>query len=157
MIYEFDVRVIPTFEYIACRHKGSYDTICEAFEELLTWAKPKGLAAKSEIRMIAVYHDDPRITDEADLRSDAGLIVTEKVKVSDGIKHHEILQGLYAIGRFEMNIEECQLAWDTMFRVIEEQGYEFIEGIPCFELYPMCSPHNEDMWKTDIYIPIKVK
>lgn len=157
MTYEFDVRVIPTFEYIACRHKGSYDTICESFEELLTWAKPKGLAAKAETRMIAVYHDDPRTTDEDDLRSDAGLIVTEKVKTGDGIRHHEVLEGLYAIGRFEMSIEECELAWDTMFREITEQGYEFIDGIPCFELYPMCSPHPDGIWKTDIYIPIKIK
>jgi hypothetical protein len=75
------------FAYV--RHIGPYAKDEKLFERLINklcaWAGPRGLLARPDAKMLAVYHDNPDITDEKNLRTDMCLTVPPDTKVDGEI------------------------------------------------------------------------
>lgn len=152
----FEIKRLEDIHVVYCRHYGSYTTMQQSFEKVMRWAYPKGLVNTPDFHLAAIYHDNPNVTKEEKLISDACLIIKEPMKADGEIGAYTIKSGLYAVGRFEISWDEFQPAWESMYRLIDEHGFQ-CSGLP-FEVYLNNSEtHPEKKWIVDICIPVTAK
>lgn len=151
----FEIKNIPAVDIIYCRHLGALDQMQEAFAKLMQWAYPRGLVSAPEMKLLSIYHDNPDITEKDKLTADAAMIVHKGVKTEGEIGGYEISGGLYAIGRFEIGMEEFPDAWRGMFDLLAEHGCQCTNGYH-YEIYQNNrDEHPEKKWIVDICIPVK--
>lgn len=85
----------------------------------------------------------------------AAMIVGQEVKTDGEIGQYEIEEGLYAVGLFEIAMEEFPAAWRAAFELIAEHGCQCTNGYH-YEVYRNNRDgHPEKKWVVDIYIPVK--
>jgi AraC family transcriptional regulator len=158
---QVEVKDMPEFHVAYVRHigpyKGNSELFEKLFEKLMKWAGPRGLLRFPETKVLAVYHDDPKITDEGKLRTSACITIPKDTPVEGEIGKMAISGGKYAMARFELaDSSEYEGAWDMVFGVwLPESGYQPDDG-PCYELYlndPKEHPENKHI--VDICIPVK--
>ena len=155
-----EVKDMPERHVVYVRHIGAYQGNTELFgslfQKLMTWAGPRGLLNFPETKMLSVYHDSPDITDESKLRTDVCITVPENTEVDGEIGKETIPGGKYAVGHFEISVDQYEDAWNTIFGGwLPQSGYQCVDG-PCYELYlndP--SQHPEGKCIVDIYVPVK--
>jgi len=141
------------------RHVGPYagDTALfgRLFGKLMGWAGPRGLL-QPEMQCMAVYHDDPKVTEDDRLRLSVCIPVPEDTKTDDGIGKMTIPAGKCAFARFELNPDEYSRAWDAvMGKWLPESGFQ-PDDRPCFELYHNDpKTHPEGLHIVDICVPVK--
>lgn len=152
----FEIKHLEATYVVYCRHYGAYTNMQQAFEKLMKWAYPRGLVASPDFKMAAIYHDNPHVTEEEKLISDACLIVKEPIKTNGEISAYTLQSGKYAVGRFEISWDEFQTAWQCMYMLVEKHGCQCC-GLP-FEVYQNNSEeHPEKKWIIDICIPVVAK
>ena len=152
----FEIKQLDAIHVVYCRHYGAYTNMQQSFEKLMRWAYPKGLVTTPDSHLAAIYHDNPNVTEEEKRISDACLIVKEPIKTDGEISAHTLPAGQYAIGRFEILWDEFQIAWECMFRLIDEHGCQCCD-LP-FEVYLNNSEtHPEKKWLVDLCIPVTSK
>ena len=144
-----------TVAYI--RHIGPYKGNEKLFEQLwnkiFSWAGSRGLMGNPDMKMLAMYHDDPNITDEQKLRMSVCLSVPDNTKVDGEVGKMQLDGGTYAVGRFLVDATQFQQAWEWMYgQWLPSSGYQ-PDDKPCFELYPE-EPKN-GKFTVDICIPVK--
>lgn len=144
----------PERRVAALRHVGAYHRIGETFGRLGGIAGPAGLFGP-DTTMLAIYHDDPETTPEAELRSDAGLTIAEGRSLPDGLAEHRIPAGRYACATHVGAYEGLADAWSQfMGRWLPQSGHRVREGV-CFEIYrndPTRTPKEELI--TEMYVPL---
>jgi len=153
-----EVKNLPKMTVAYIRHTGPYQGNDKLFqnltEELCRWAGPRGLLGHPTAKILAVYHDDPKVTEQDKLRLSMCLTVPENTKVDGRIGKMEIAEGAYAVGRFEVNSQEFGEAWDWLYGSwLPQSGYQPDDG-PCFEVYPE-EPKAGEKIKVDICVPVK--
>jgi len=145
------------------RHIGTYEELGIVFKpmigRLMEWAQSKG-ELNENTRLLAVYHDNPNITDEDKLKTSICVTVAEDTKTQGDIGKMEIAGGEYAIGHFEINDADAALehgqAWDYMYGVWLPQSGYMPDDNPVFEVYvnnPETHPERKHI--VDIYLPVK--
>jgi AraC family transcriptional regulator len=72
---EVEVKQVDELRVAALRHVGPYPGLGEAFARLSQIAGAAGLF-RPGVFMLGIFHDDPRTTPEAELRSDAAVRAT---------------------------------------------------------------------------------
>lgn len=157
---EVKVKNIPSFTVAYVRHTGPYKGNSNLFEnlwtKLSTWAGPRDLMSQPDLKCMCVYHDDPEITDEKNLRLSICISVPENTKVEGEIGKMEIPEGKYAVAHFEINSDEYQKAWDYLYgQWMPQSGYQPDDGF-CYELMlndP--STHPEHKHIIEIHVPVK--
>jgi len=155
MQVDVEVKQMPAYHVAYTRHVGSYSEIGEAYERLMKWAGPRGLIGP-QAAVLAVYHDDPSVTDEDKLQSSACLSVPDGTPVEGEIGEMEIAGGQYAVGHFEIAAEQFGQAWDALFGGwLPESGYQ-CDDRPCYELYLNDhEQHPEKKFIVDICVPVR--
>ena len=142
------------------RHIGSYvgnSTLFDKlFGKLFKWAGPRRLLNFPKTKILSVYYDDPKITEENKLRMDISISIPETTEVSGGIGKMTIAGGKYAIGRFEIKTDEYSDAWNKMMgEWLPDSGY-VPDDRPCFEMYQNDpKQHPQGMHIIDICVPVK--
>ena len=109
-----------------------------------------------ETKVISVYYDNPKITDEDKLRLDVCISVPDDTAVDGEVGKMTIPGGKYAVGHFELAGDEYPQAWSALcVGWLPDSGYQPDDG-PCFELY-LNDPkeHPEGKCVVDIYMPVK--
>ena len=155
-----EVKQIPEFHVAYVRHIGPYQGNVELFENLfgrlMKWAGPRELLRFPETKVLVIYHDNPDITDENSLRTSACITVPKDTPVSGEIGKMAVPGGRYASARFEINTDDFQAAWDTVFSGwLPESGYQ-PDDRPCFELcHNDYKEHPEKKHILDICVPVK--
>ena len=156
---EVQVREIPDMTVAYVRHIGPYKGDNALFGsligQLMTWAGPRNLLTP-DAKLLAVYHDNPEITEADKQRVSMCLTVPEKTEVGGEIGKMVIPGGPYAMARFEINADEYQQAWDTvMAGWFPESGYQPTDGLS-YELYHG-SPDEHPAGKhvLDICVPVE--
>lgn len=150
----FDIKTLEEKHVIYARHRGAYSEMGEAFQRLMQWAYPRGLV-NGFPQLGAVYLDDPAITPVEKLQSDAILVVDKDVKTDGAIGKYTIPGGKYAVGRFEIAMEEFGAAWTSMCGLIKDNGLVSVDGYH-FEMYlNNFDEHPEKKHIVDICIPVK--
>jgi AraC family transcriptional regulator len=81
---------------LAVSHRGPYTTISDAFTRLDGFFREGKLPPPAVQGLVALYHDDPDSTPAAELRSDAGVIVSSEAPIPDGLHEVIIPAGKYA-------------------------------------------------------------
>lgn len=157
---QVEVKHVPEKHVIYVRHTGPYrgdsELFAELFGRLFKWANPRDLIKYPETEMLTVYHDSPEITEDNKLRISVCLTVSEKTEVSGEVGKMVIPSGKYAIGHFELSVDQYQEAWNSLFaHWLPESGYQ-PDDHPCFELY-LNHPdeHPEKKHLVDIYLAVK--
>jgi len=155
-----EVKNFPEMHVAYIRHIGPYagDSALfqSLFEKLGRWAGPRGLFSNPDTKILTVYHDDPQLTDEDKLRTSACITIPEDMAVDGEIGKMTIETGDYAVGHFEINVDEYGEAWDhLMCGWLPQSGYQPDDRM-CFEINlndPNKHPENKHI--VDIYIPVK--
>ena len=155
-----EVKDMPELNVAYIRHigpyKGDQELFSRLFNKLMSWAGPRGLLRFPETKVMALYHDNPDITDESQLRTDACITVPEDTQVDGEIGKANIPAGKYAVAHFEITPDQYQDAWNAVYGGwLPESGYQPEDG-PCYELY-LNDPkeHPEGKHIVDICIPVK--
>ncbi|MCP5105468.1 MAG: GyrI-like domain-containing protein [bacterium] len=96
------------------------------------------------------------LTDEDKLRLSVCITVPEDTKGEGEVGKMVVTGGKFAVGRFEINMDEYPHAWYTMMAGwMPESGYQPDDRL-CYELYrndPKEHPENKHIF--DICIPVK--
>lgn len=144
----------PELRVFCVRHVGSYSRISEAFARLSEAAGRAGLLQGRAI-LLAVYHDDPEATPEAELRSDAALVVAEGVSPPAGLTEQRIAAGRYAKTTHVGPYEGLGDAWARLMgQWLPKSGERLGEGVS-HEIYvnnPMEVPKEQLV--TELYLPL---
>jgi AraC family transcriptional regulator len=157
---KIEVKEMPELNVAYVQHIGPYkgDTKLFAglFGKLMGWAGPRGLLSSSETMVLSVYHDDPKTTEEEKFRTSACITVPEGIEVEGDIGKMTVPGGMYAVGRFELDPDEYEEAWNLIYGDwLPKSGYQS-DDRPSFEIYwndP--SEHPENKHIVDICIPVK--
>lgn len=155
-----EVKEMPELHVAYVRHTGPYKGDAKLFAglfgKLMEWAGPRGLLRFPETMVLSVYHDDPEITEEDKLRTSACITVPEDTRVEREIGKMTVPGGKYAVGRFELDPDEYEEAWNMLYGDwLPESGYQ-LDDRPCFEIYqndPKEHPENKHI--VDICVPVK--
>lgn len=156
-----EVKEMPTMHVAYVRHIGPYKGDSELFErlfgKLMKWAGPRGLLRFPETKVLAVYHDDPKITDEDKLRTSACITISEDTAVEGEVGKTAIPGGKFAVASFELaGSQEYEEAWNMVFGGwLPESGYQPDDRL-CYELYQNDpKEHPEGTHIVDICVPVK--
>jgi AraC family transcriptional regulator len=154
-----EVGEVPAFTLAYVRHTGPYEGDTELFGRLfgkiMKWAGPRGLLGPQS-RVMAVYHDNPGLTEPDKLRVSVGVSVPDDTPVDGEIGKMVIPGGTWAIAGFELAADEYAAAWDAVFSGwLPDSGYQPTDGV-CYEQY-LNDPeqHPEHKCAVNICVPVK--
>jgi AraC family transcriptional regulator len=155
-----EVKELQEMTVAYVRHIGPYKGDSALFERMFTklfkWAGARDLLNIPETKTIAVYHDNPGITDDSKLRTSMCITVPATTEIDGEVGKMNIEGGKYALGHFELNVDEYEQAWKIVYGDwLPQSGYQ-PDDKPCFEIYhndPETHPEKKHI--VDICIPIK--
>jgi AraC family transcriptional regulator len=125
-----------------------------AYQKLVQWAAPKGLLSKQS-KMVTIYHDSFKVTEENKVRVSACLALKAPVNTSGEIGLTSIEEGRYVVGNFEIGLDEFTKSWTGLFVWMNENGYQKADRNP-FEIYHNnFKEHPERKCIVDFCIPIE--
>lgn len=151
---KIEIRQMPALHLICYRRTGAFEQIGQAYAELFKWASPRGLL-HAHTKAVSLYHDDPSVTDIEKMRNDACLVVEKSIQVEGNIRKHQTLEGKYAVGYFEIGLEDFEKAWNSMYAWLSESGYQPKEASP-YEIYHNDhEQHPQKKFILEICIPVK--
>ena len=151
---EVQIKEVEKMRVACVEHVGPYNQISTAFARLGELAGPAGLFSVAS-GMVGLYYDDPESTPAADLRADAGLVVSGECKIPKGLRERWIDAGTYAC---TVHIGPHTQLGDVWARFLggwlPQSGYRMADTVS-FEMYRN-SPQDTDPAKlcTELYIPL---
>jgi len=153
---ELTTKTLPAMRLAAVLHTGAYNQIGPAFRRLGSIAAPAGLFAHPGAMMLGVYKDDPQTTPVGQLRSAAGVVIPDGVKIPDGLVEEHAPGGRFACGTHRGSYEKLPDAWTKlMSELIPAAGYRRRQA-PSYERYVNDpSQVTEAELLTEICIPIE--
>ena len=150
-----EIKQLPAQRVATVRHIGAYNRISEAFGRLGETAGMAGLI-QGKPTMIALFHDLPEVTPEAELRSDAGIVVPEGAPLPATLGEERLPAGRYACAVHVGPYERVGDAWSRfMGEWLPRSGERMAPDGTCFEVYlntPADVPQAQ--LKTELYIPL---
>lgn len=152
-----EVKTLPDMTVAYIRHIGPYKGDEQLFaglwNKLFAWAGPRGLLGKPDMVSLAVYHDDPNITEEMKLRTSICINVDDNTKVEGEFGKMKIEGGEYVVANFEVDATQFAEAWQWMYSTwFPASGYQ-PDDKPCFERYT--EEPKDGKFIVDICVPIK--
>ncbi|HOW85633.1 MAG TPA: GyrI-like domain-containing protein [Candidatus Aminicenantes bacterium] len=153
---DVEVKDLPALEVSYVRHIGPFQGVAGAFEKLMRWAGPRGLIRFPETKLLAVYHDNPDITEADKLRSSACITVPAETKADGEIGRMSIPGGRFAVARAEILPHQFGEAWNALMGDwFPESGYQPDDRM-CYEVY-LNDPksHPEGKFLIEICEPVR--
>jgi AraC family transcriptional regulator len=154
------VEDLSTITVAYVRNVGPYKGNEKLFEtlwaRLMMWAGPRGLMQQPNMSCLSIYHDDPDVTDEKNLRVSVCISVPPDTVVDADIGKMELAGGKCAVARFEIDGDQFQDAWNFVYgEWLPKSGYQ-CDDRPCFERY-MNDPkkHPQKKHIVDICVPVR--
>lgn len=151
-----EVRDLPAKTVAYIRHTGPYkgdeELFNRLFSRLFTWAGLKGLLEQPDAKPLAIYHDDPCVTQEDKLRLSICLPVPPEASVEGEIGKMEIAGGRFLSARFNITPEKMPEAWQWIYGTwFPQSGYQPADSLP-YEVYP--KPPENGTLTVDICVPV---
>jgi AraC family transcriptional regulator len=155
VMYDVGITTIAPKSLIAVEHRGSYMAIGKSFDLLFTTLAHRNLI-RPDLRMVGVYLDDPTSVPEAELRSQACVVVDEPMTVEAPLFSTHIQGGDHAVLKYKGPYGDMRAAYDWLYgQWLPSSGCDAADA-PVFEHYldsPRDTPPTE--LRTDIYLPLK--
>ena len=149
-----EIKRMPALRVAVVHHVGAYNRISEAFGRLGDLAGRASLL-DGKPRMLALYHDDPETTPEAELRSDAGIVVPESATLPAGLDEQRLAAGRYACTLHVGPYEQLGDVWSRFMGQWLPSSGERLADSASFEIYlnnPGDVPQAE--LRTELYLPL---
>lgn len=141
------------YAYLA--HRGLYPEIGATFGRMAEIAGKAGLIDKPGALFVGVYHNDPSATPAGELRSDAGITVSEDETIPDDLEEGRIPGGRYAKGVHKGSYAKMGDSWGELWSAIYASGTKPRVGSP-FELYMGdMDTTPEDELITELYVAVE--
>jgi AraC family transcriptional regulator len=150
-----ELRDQPALTLVTITHRGSYMAIGRAFDRLFGRLGAMGRLAP-DLRMIAIYEDDPTAVAEAALRSRAGVVVRERFPAEAPLEFVEIAAGPYAALRHRGPYAEMRAAYLWLYGTWLPRSGREAADLPVLEEY-LNSPRDTapaDLL-TDMLLPLR--
>lgn len=150
---------VPDLEVAYVRHTGPYqgavDVFTDIFTRLMNWAGPRRLLTEDSW-VIAIYHDNPSITEDEKLRVSACIDVPPGTDATGDVGTMRLDGGPCAVARFELSPQDYGKAWFALAGGwLPDSGYEPADRLP-FERYPVGATTTSDSSEVvDIYFPVR--
>lgn len=153
----YDVKIETQAPLIAATldHLGSYMQIGRAFDTLFGWLGSRNLLGPGT-RSIGVYLDDPSIVPEAQLRSKAGVIMTQPMTLEAPLALTEVAGGRYAVLTYKGPYADMKFAYQWLYGTWLPQSGQEAADAPVYEEYlndPRSTAPTELL--TAIYLPLR--
>lgn len=150
---EIEVRQLPVLRLACVRHVGPYWQIGAAFKQLDAWASEQGLAAATRV---ALYHDDPCAVPEAELQSDAAVLLPggHSFTANRGMAVIELPAGSYARCTHVGPYSELPRAWKELQSRFQQSGRRQ-RASPALEIYGSMDAAAPRPPVTELYLPIE--
>jgi len=147
---------MPARRLVCLNQVGPYHTVGESWQTLLTWAAEQGLMG-SRFETIGISHDDPDITDPAQLRYDACITVgdhfTPKV---DGLRIKTIPAGNFAVAKHVGPYDTISATYYALLGgFVPKMGLRLADE-PSFEIY-WNSPDEVEPEELDTDICVRIE
>ncbi|MDR3286928.1 MAG: AraC family transcriptional regulator [Prevotellaceae bacterium] len=151
------VLVLNPKQAIYLKLNGSYANLNygEAWGRLWQYVKENKLFSAG-IEHIAIFYDDPKITEPDKLRTDVCLVLVKNAEPKGDIGVKTIEGGKYAMFLYQGSYENLSAVYDTIYaKWLPESGHK-LRNYHCFEKY-INNPANTipEKLKTEIYVPIE--
>jgi AraC family transcriptional regulator len=154
-----EVKEVPEFTLAYVRYTGPYAGDAELFGRLfgkiMHWTGSRQLLGPQS-RVMAVYHDNPGLTEPDKLRVSVGVSVPDDTPVDGEIGKMTIPGGTWAVAGFELATDEYAAAWDAVFSGwLPDSGYQPTDGV-CYEQYlndPAQHPEHKSI--VNICVPVE--
>jgi AraC family transcriptional regulator len=149
-----EIKQMPARRLATIRHVGAYNQIGEAFQRLGDIAGAKGLF-RPGAQMLALYHDDPDATPAEQLRSDAGITVSDDLTMPAGLEEQRVAAGRYACTLHVGPYDRLPDAWARLMGEWLPASQHRVGGGASYEIYhnnPMNTP--KEKLETEICVPI---
>jgi AraC family transcriptional regulator len=122
------VRHLPQREVAYLRHAGPFQGAAtifgELFAKIITWADSVGIDTGAT-DTVALYHDDPNLTDDELLRFSACITIPDDVIPDPPVNRTTISGGLYVTASFALTDDEYSNAWNAILGAwLPQSGYE---------------------------------
>jgi AraC family transcriptional regulator len=161
MIQPIEVVTIKPIDVYAIRHVGPYNEIGHAFEKLMKWAYTHKIKHKKNLMGKEAYgytiaYDDPNVTDNNKLRSDACISADDEVEMEEGMVRQHISGGKYAVFLHKGPYDNLKKTYNDIFCSYVKKEDVQLRDVPVFEKYLNRDPRRTkpQNLKTQIYIPI---
>jgi AraC family transcriptional regulator len=145
----------PKLRLASVRHVGSYQGISEAFQRLNELVTAAGLSNR-DTKLVGIYHDDPSVTPENKLRSDAAITIPATAKLPPGLTEQSIPAGRYAHAIHTGPYTGLGAVYAHLRKEWLPLSGEKARGSMSFEMYrntPMTAKPHELV--TDVYMPLR--
>lgn len=149
------VESVPKMKVVCMRHIGAYNQVGEAFARLMAWMVPRKLINKQTI-VLAIYHDNPDITAESELRSDAAMTLPKGYVCDGSIETMELGGGTFVVARHRGSYNTLGESWNQLMGIWTPEHDYMPRDELCFEIYRN-NPEDvrqEDLI-TEIYEPVE--
>ena len=147
-------REMPGIRLASLPHRGPYNTIAQAFENLSATFNARNLWP--EVRgMAAIYYDDIGAVPDEDLHSAAAFVVDEAFEMPEGVEEEFISAGRIGVLLHKGPYAGLPQSWDDLYRIWLPDSGETTADAPPFELY-LNDPRDtapEDL-RTEICVPL---
>ena len=153
---ELTTKTLPSMRLAAVLHAGPYQQIGPAFKKLGAIAGPARLFAHPDAMMIGVYKDDPQTTPAERLRSAAGVVIPDSVRVPEGLVEERAPGGRFACATHHGSYETLPDTWKRLMHELIPAAGHRRRAAPSYERYindPTQVPDAELL--TEICIPIE--
>lgn len=158
---DITIETLENLSIIYIRFRGSYTDFRKnsktMFEKLFKYATKHNLIVPNKTKVMTLYHDNPFITTEKNLRTSVAMTIPDHTEI---IEEDEIsttkISGKFGVGHFELSLKEYGEAWQYMYQEWLFKGKATPRDAVPFELYVTEPPKNfKGKSFTDIYIPIE--
>ncbi len=156
MVFSVEAKWLPELHVAYVRHTGPYPLIGQAFARLMRWAEPRGLLRFPETQVLAIYYENPDITPQDKLRSDACITIPQGVPPEGDVGVSDVPGGLFAVAHVEIDASQYGEAWDRLLADwMPRSGYVPDDRL-CYELYlNRPDAHPKNLHILDICEPIR--
>lgn len=148
------IKKMPALRAAGLRHLGAYEEIGEAFGRLHALVG-SGDAVGGNAKLVAIYHDDPELTPQPELRSDAALLLPPEAPRIEGLREQQLLPGRYAHTTHCGSYRGLPQAWAELVGQWLPLSGERLGSGPSYEIYlntPMDVAEGE--LRTELYVPL---
>ena len=154
-MFPVTIRIEAPRRLVGLTHRGAYQEINRTYALLGAELAAQGLWPRAK-GMAAVYLDDPRLVDEAALRSFAGMVVDGALTGAPPLECCEVAGGRHAVMEFRGPYTGLAAAYDWFFGTWLAESGQALREAPGFEIYvntPMDVAPTD--LRTDLYLPLE--
>jgi len=148
------VKKINPIKMVYVNHIGIQD-LESSFHKIIDWTLKKNLVNEKEIEIVRIYNDSFKITSPDKVGMQIGIPIQEKTESENGINYQELEPKLCVVGSFEINLQEFEKSWSSMFIWMNENGYKPTEIKPFEIIKNNYNEHPQKKCIVDMYIPIE--